>query len=167
MDVFDAELLSLWAALNRNSVAYIMVGGVATNLHGYQRSTEDIDIWIKDTVENRKGIRKAFAECEMGDFEPLERMPFIPGWTYFHLNNGVRLDLMTNMKSPSGELSFDECYHLASIAQINDVSVPFLHINHLLQNKKAVARLKDQLDVQELEKIKKLQEEEGLDGPKS
>ncbi len=63
-----------------------------------QRTTEDIDIWIKDTLENRKNIRKAFDECELGDFEPLERMQFIPGWTYFHLNNGIRIDLMYKMK---------------------------------------------------------------------
>ena len=37
---------------------------------------------------------------------------------------------------------------------------PFLQINHLIQNKKAVNRPKDQLDVIYLEKIKKILEEE-------
>jgi len=36
--------------------------------------------------------------------------------------------------------------------------VPFLHINHLIQNKKVVNRPKDQVDVIELEKIRKLRE---------
>jgi hypothetical protein len=137
-----------------------MVGGVAINLHGYQRTTDDIDIWIKDTLENRKKLRKSFEDCEIGDFEPLERMPFIPGWTYFNLNNGIRLDLMDQMKGLEGNLSFDECYTLASLADIEGVTVPFLHINHLLSNKKAVNRPKDQIDVIYLEKIKKLREEE-------
>jgi hypothetical protein len=44
---------------------------------------------------------------------------------------------------------------MASKADLDGVIVPFLHINHLLANKKAVARPKDQLDVMELEKIKK------------
>jgi len=90
-----------------------MVGGIATNLHGYQRTTEDIDIWIEDTLENRKKIRKAFDDRDMGDFEPLERMQFIPGWTYFHLNNGIRIDLMDKMKSVNGELTFSDCYQKA------------------------------------------------------
>ena len=34
--------------------------------------------------------------------------------------------------------------------------VPFLHINHLIQNKKVVNWPKDQIDVMELEKIKKI-----------
>ena len=165
MDVFDEELLFLWKALNRNRVKYIMVGGVATNLQGYQRSTEDIDIWIQDTVENRRKIRKAFNECEMGDFEPLERMPFIPGWTYFNLNNGVRIDLMDKMKGIEVDLDFDHCYEMALITTIDEVEVPILHINHLIENKKAANRPKDQLDVIYLEKIKKLREEEGFDTP--
>jgi hypothetical protein len=39
------------------------------------------------------------------------------------------------------------------------LKVPFLHINQLIANKKAVNRPKDQIDVPELEKIKKLREQ--------
>ncbi len=31
-----------------------MVGGFAAILHGTSRTTQDVDIWIKDTGENRK-----------------------------------------------------------------------------------------------------------------
>ena len=70
---------------------------------------------------------------------------------------------MTNMKGLAGDLPFEACYEMASIAEINGVAVPFLHLNHLLANKKAVGRLKDQLDVQELEKIKRILEEDNSD----
>ena len=60
MDIFDEELLNFWRTLNRFNVNYIMVGGVATNLNGYQRSTLDIDVWIEDTKENRLKFRGAF-----------------------------------------------------------------------------------------------------------
>ena len=46
---------------------------------------------------------------------------------------------------------------MASIAEIDGVQVPFLYINQLIANKKAVDRPKDQLDVLELERIKKIQ----------
>ena len=59
--------------------------------------------------------------------------------------------------------SFDECLQMATIAEIENVKVPFLHINHLIANKKAINRSKDQLDVMELEKIKLLRKEMGLD----
>lgn len=161
MDIFDKELLLFWTSLNKYAVKYIMIGGVATNLHGYIRSTNDIDVWIEDTLENRGALRTAFREYGMGDFFMLERMQIVAGWTYFHLNNGVRLDLMVAVKGLEG-IGFDECLLLASIADVYEVKVPFLHINHLIASKKAANRPKDQLDLLELEKIQKLREEENL-----
>jgi hypothetical protein len=55
--------------------------------------------------------------------------------------------------------SFDECLKIAPIFKIEDIEVPILHINHLIANKRQVNRSKDQLDVIELEKIKKLKDE--------
>lgn len=136
-----------------------MVGGYATNLHGYQRFTGDLDIWLKDTLENRQLLRKAFKDCEMGDYPMIEYMQFIPGWTDFHLNNGLRLDILIEMKGLEG-YSFDECLEMASVADIENVNVPFLHINQLIENKKIVNRPKDQIDVQALEQIVQLRNKE-------
>jgi hypothetical protein len=158
MDIFDKEIIKFWRLLQKNKVKFIMIGGFATNLHGYQRFTGDMDLWISDTKENRKNLRKAFDEYGIGDIELLEEINFVPGWTNFHLNNGLRLDIITDMKGLE-QYSFDECYELASIAEIEDVRIPFLHINHLIQNKKAIGREKDQLDVIYLEKIKRLRNE--------
>jgi hypothetical protein len=158
MDVFDNELLSFWKSLNTNNVKYIMVVGIATNLHGYQRATDDVDIWIKDTNDNRRNLRISFREYGMGDFDMMERMQFVPGWTYFNLNNGLRLDVMIGVKGLEG-LGFDQCFEYATIADIDDVKVPFLHINHLIESKRAANRPKDQIDVIYLEKIKKLKDE--------
>jgi predicted nucleotidyltransferase len=158
MDIFDVEIIMFWRSLQNNGVKFIMIGGFAINLHGYQRFTGDMDIWIEDTKENRKNLRKAFVEYGLGDIELLERMKFVTGWTNFHLNNGLRLDIITDMKGLD-EYSFDECYNLAAGAVIDDVKIPFLHIDHLIQNKKEVGREKDQLDVINLERIKKLRSE--------
>ena len=139
-----------------------MVGGYATNLHGYQRYTGDMDIWIEDSPENRQNLRQAFFEADMGDYFMMDRMQFVPGWSDFTLNNGLKLDIMTSMKGLEN-YSFDECFQMATIAEIENVKVPFLHINQLIANKKAVNRSKDQIDVMELEKIKLLRKEMGLD----
>lgn len=157
MDVYDDSFIGLWRLLSENQVRYIMVGGFATNFHGYQRYTGDIDIFIEDTLTNRQKIRKAFRELNMGDYESMETIQFVPGWVDFALNNGVRLDIMTSLKGVN--LSFDECLQLAPVAEIDGVMIPFLHINHLIANKKSVNRSKDQIDVIELEKIKKILEE--------
>ena len=135
-----------------------MVGGFATNLHGFQRYTGDIDILLEDTLDNRKRLRQAFIDLELGDFEPLERVAFIPGWVDFQLDNGIKLDIMTSLKGV--DLSFNECLQMAPIAEIEGLMVPFLHISHLIDNKKSVNRPKDQIDVIELEKIKESNEKQ-------
>jgi len=157
VDFFDEDILSFWKSLQSHQVQYIMVGGYATNLHGYQRFTEDIDIWVKDTLENRQLLRKAFESCGMGDYPMIEYMQFIPGWTDFHLNNNVRVDILIEMKGLEG-YTFDECLQMASVADIEGINIPFLHINQLIENKKVVNRPKDQIDVQALERIQKLKE---------
>ncbi len=158
MDFFDEEVFNFLISLQNYDVKYIMVGGYATNLNGYQRFTSDMDLWVHDSQENRKALRKGFAAYGMGDFEMIERMQFVPGWTDFHLNNGLKLDIMISMKGLE-MYSFEECYSVATIADIDDLKVPVLHINHLIANKKAVNRLKDQLDVIYLEKIKQLRDD--------
>ena len=154
MDIFDKELIRFWKILNKHKVNYIMVGGFAVNMNGYIRATSDSDMWLKDELSNRKNLRKAFDELEYGDFSSFETIQFVPGFTQFYIANGIILDIMTSMKGLEN-YSFDECHQQATIADLEGVEVPFLHLNHLIENKKAVNRSKDQVDVIELEKIKK------------
>jgi hypothetical protein len=158
MDVFDEEILAFWRQLDQQNVRYIMLGGFATNFHGYSRATDDMDLWLEDTLENRKKLRQAIKLHGSGDYEPLERMQFIPGWTDLRLLSGFKLDLMTKVKGLEGS-TFDKCYDMAVVAEIEGVRVRFLHYNHLIESKKAANRLKDQLDDEELEKIRRLAEE--------
>lgn len=155
MDIFDQAILSFWKALQDNEVQYILIGGYAINLHGYERFTGDLDIWLKDTLSNRQVLRKAFIDCDMGDFPMIEYMQFIPGWTDFQLTNNFSLDILIDMKGLEG-YTFDESLQMASIADIDGVKIPFLHINQLIANKKATNRPKDQIDVLTLEQIRKL-----------
>ena len=153
MDILDTDILNFWQCLYQNDVRYIMVGGFAINLHGYSRATKDIDIWIDDTLENRKNLRKALKEQGSGDYEPIETMQFIPGWTNFQLNMGFILDVMVQVKGLN-EIGFDECYKYAVVAEIETIPVKFLHYNHLITCKKAAGRPRDLSDIEELEKIR-------------
>lgn len=81
MDVLDEEFIRFWRMLNNNQVRYIMVGGIATRFHGYNRATDDVDIWIEDTYVNRQNLRNAFVELGYGDYASIETMQFVPGWS--------------------------------------------------------------------------------------
>ena len=107
-------------------------------------------------MANRKNLAKAFLELGYGDIS-FEHLQFVPGWTNFYIGSGVQLDIMTSLKGV--DMPFDEILEMAPVAEIEEVFVPFLHIDHLIANKRSVGRSKDQIDVIELEKIKKLLEE--------
>lgn len=132
-----------------------MIGGYAANLHGINRLTTNVEIYIEDTIENRKILRKCFVELDLGDLPLLESMPFVAGWTDFSLTNKITLDIMTSVLGLEN-IPFQTCYELASIAEIEEIKVPFLHLNQLIMAKKASNRPKDRIDLVELEKIRKI-----------
>jgi hypothetical protein len=154
MDILDEEIVKLWRLLSENNVQYILVGGFATNLHGFSRMTGDVDIWIKDTIGNRKNLRNVLKQLDLGDFEGIESMQFLPGWSSIVLNSGIELDVMTSMKG-FDQTTFDKCFEMSVIANIENVSIRFLSLNDLIQAKKSAFREKDKIDIIELEKIKK------------
>lgn len=151
MDILEGDLLAFWKKLNEYNVRYIMIGGFAVNMHGYSRTTKDADLWLEDNFESRRGLRKAFAELGNGDFASIEEMVFVPGWTTFFVG-GIELDIMTKVKGLN-EIGFDECYQYASIADLDGIMVPFLHINHLIQAKEAAGRPRDLADIEQLKAI--------------
>jgi hypothetical protein len=153
VDILDDEILRLWSLLNKNKTIYLMVGGFATTLHGFNRNTEDIDIWIKDTIENRVSLRNTLNELRVGDFESIETTQFIPGYKSIVLNSGFELDIMSSLQGFE-QIKFDDCYRIAPTAVIEEIPVKFLHIYHLIEAKRASGRTKDLLDIEELEKIR-------------
>ncbi len=148
------EIINIWKIFEDKNVKYIIIGGFAVNIYGYTRNTGDLDILIEDTQENRKNLRKAFIEIGIGDFESIETMEFIPGWTDFTLFFGLRLDVMTSIKGLEN-IPFQELLDKATKVIMGNVAVNFIDYDNLIIAKKAANRLKDQLDLEELNKINK------------
>lgn len=153
MDLYDEEILSLWRSFDKHNVKYLMVGGFATNLHGFSRFTGDIDIWIKDTLDNRKSLINALAEIGLPRFDALETTELIPVSTSISLPSGFELDIMTFIQG-FAQTDFNECAEYASEVKISSISVKFLHLNHLIKAKEASNRPKDQIDLIELKKLR-------------
>jgi hypothetical protein len=53
MDVESSEFLDFVAIANRNRVNYILIGGLAMILNGVVRFTQDADLWLELTNQNR------------------------------------------------------------------------------------------------------------------
>jgi len=148
MDLFDEGLLQFFGALEHHKVAYIVVGGYAVNLHGYRRFTQNLDLWIDSSFENKIKLSKAFQDVEIESELPI---------LHCTLKNSLPVDLVTEIKALK-QSGFAACYHQASIAEIDGVKVPFLSLDHLIIYKKQVNRPKDRVDVEALELIPTLRE---------
>jgi hypothetical protein len=58
VDALD-DALRVIASLNQVGVEYVVVGGVALNIHGLLRATEDLDIFIRPDPGNIERLRLA------------------------------------------------------------------------------------------------------------
>jgi len=148
----NEQIVAIWNSFFENKVKYITIGGFAVNIYGYNRNTGDIDIYLEDTIENRINLRKALNSINLGDFETIETMQFIPGWTDFSLNYGLRLDIMTTVKGLEDK-SFSSLLENATIVMIGETPVYFIDYDNLIIAKKAANRPKDILDIEELNRL--------------
>jgi nucleotidyltransferase DUF2204 len=53
------DLVSLCRSLNREAVAYLLIGGFAVILHGLVRTTKDIDLLLDPSEENIRRVKRA------------------------------------------------------------------------------------------------------------
>ena len=150
----NSQIIEIWKYFSLNKVKYLTIEGFAVNIYGYGRNTGDIDIFIEDSIENRENLREALKQLGIGDFENIKTMQFIPGWTDITLNFNLRLDIMTSVKGLENN-NFQELLEKAYVTEINGVPIYFLDYDNLIIAKKASNRPKDQLDIEELEKINK------------
>jgi hypothetical protein len=154
-DKENAEALVLTQTFEKRNVLYMIVGGFAVNRYGFNRTTGDLDILLKDTVENRANLILALADMGYGKFDVLMYTPIIAGYCEILMDDGMYADLMTEIPGLDKD-KFDEYYKMATIDEIGGINIRFLHYNHLLANKAATGRIKDKLDINELQRINNL-----------
>jgi Nucleotidyl transferase of unknown function (DUF2204) len=153
MNLPGEEVLRLLKAFENNNVDYLIVGGFAANYHGYNRATSDIDLWLKDTAENRINLINSLDELGYGRFNELMTVPFIAGYCEILLDNGIYVDFMNSILGFK-EIDFDNCFRRANVSMINSIQVRFIHFNDLLHSKLSSDKPKDIQDAIELKRIK-------------
>ncbi len=56
MDISSDDVHQLLRNLNRYNVKYLLVGGMAGVVYGHIRTTQDMDLWIKNAPDNTKAL---------------------------------------------------------------------------------------------------------------
>jgi hypothetical protein len=143
----DADLVSLARELNRQGVAYVVVGGFAINRLGFVRATEDIDLLIARDLANQTLVKKALeilpdrAIRELGDED-------IAQWVVVRVNDDITIDLMTEACG----VSYADAIGGIELEVIDGVAIPFAGAELMLKMKQG-AREKDAADRSFLQRL--------------
>lgn len=166
MGMFD-----LLRTLAEAEVDYVLVGGLAVALHGYQRVTMDVDVVLAMTPENLRRFIDCAKEAGLAPVIPvpidsLARPELIEQW---HREKGMLafglrkpdamatvIDVLVSCAVPYADLRRD-----AVQVDIGPLHVPVASIDHLIAMKTGTGRSKDAIDVEELRKIQQERHDDG------
>ena len=142
-------------SFNSNNVEYLIVGGIAVTLHGVDRTTKDLDIWVKNTAENLDKIKLAFLELGYKDENVLEAIERISmGETIIIPDvkeNLLRVDVMGLFSS---FINFDNAYNAKVEMRLGDIISSVISMEHLIDSKIHSGRDKDLLDAKNLKELR-------------
>lgn len=147
MNIFNPDFVDFINALNQNKVAYLLVGGYAVIIRGYSRSTGDMDIWVHKTPENYILLQKAIQQFGLPEIALPKALFFSEDYDVFTFGRPpMAIEIMTQLKG----VFFEEAFAKSTIENSDGISVRVIHINQLIQAKKAAGRYKDLHDIDNL-----------------
>ncbi len=147
-NIFEDDFRDFLTALNNQKVDYILVGGYSVIIHGYPRTTGDMDLWVRKTRENYQKLLDAFSEFGMPTFDMTEEN-FLnhPNWDVFSFGRPpAAIDIMTKVKG----LDFDQTFNHSKFYDDGGLLVRTIHKNDLLSAKIAANRPKDLDDLENI-----------------
>jgi hypothetical protein len=147
-NIFNDDFRDFLNALNTQEVRYLLVGGFSVILHGYSRTTGDMDIWVERTKENYQKLKQAFLQFGMPVFDMTEdNFLFHPNWDVFTFGiPPVAIDVMVKVKG----LDFEQCYQKSVVFEDDELKIRTIHKDNLIEAKKASGRSKDLDDLENI-----------------
>jgi len=161
----------IFHTLNNAGIAYVVVGGVAVNLHGHTRFTKDLDLFIGFDNDN---LKQALVALQTHGFVPLLPVPILDfadpdkrkmwieekGMVVFQLyevaDTSRRIDIFVDEPLPFDALLADAARISLGVAS----DVPIASIAHLIQLKRIANRPQDLSDIEKLQLIQMLNSRE-------
>lgn len=160
----------VFRTLNDRDVKYLVAGGLAVNLHGAPRATQDLDLLLAMTEGNIRSAIRGVLEIGYEARLPVDPMDFadpkirrtwreskdMNAFTFHHPEHQLRtVDFLFDLP-----LSYKDCRPSAVVMEAEDLAIPVLSIDDLIALKKGTGRDLDQFDVNMLEQLKELDDGE-------
>jgi uncharacterized nucleotidyltransferase DUF6036 len=130
------RFFELTKTLCQHDVAFVLIGGFAVTLHGYIRTTKDVDIVPDPDPSNMTKLWDALSTLdarptEYGEFKPEElpvpftREGFASGGGNWSIYTTLgRVDVMPYVESADGELLYDDLRTNAVRVDLDEVGFP-------------------------------------------
>lgn len=148
----EADFLDFIALCNKHEVRYLVIGGYAVSIHGYPRSTKDMDICIEMGEENAARMVRVikdfgFDSLNVTEADFLEKN-FITQLGY----EPLRIDILNDLDG----VAFEEAWKNRKVVDISGVNINFIGYSELLKVKAKAGRPQDIADISMLMKRNKL-----------
>lgn len=150
-------------AFHKNRVQYVVVGGIAFNLLGCFRATEDLDILVDMTDDNLFKVVKILKQKKYYVKQPVDPLLIADETTRkdwiknknmlafcFYKETGEQVDII--IESP---VQYAEAVKKAEWVKVDKMSLPVISVDDLIKMKSKTGRDKDKFDVEVLKKMKK------------
>jgi len=159
------KISELLQSLTDARVEYVLVGGLAVQLHGFLRATFDIDLVLAMNDANLErfiGVAKDFG-LTPGIPVPIDSLRNAEQIDQWHREKGMLAFSLRQPQTGGGivdvlvrpELSFESLMGNTVIGQLFGRQVPIASIADLLVMKRIANRPKDRIDISALEKIQR------------
>jgi len=147
-NIFNPDFQDFINALNQAEVRYILVGGYAVILHGYNRTTGDLDIWVDRTDDNYNRLIRAFQIFGMPVFD-MTRLNFLKSAELDVFTFGVppvSIDIMLSVKG----MEFQDVYSRSQLRNVEGIELRLIDLSSLLEAKRNAGRYRDLDDIERL-----------------
>jgi hypothetical protein len=140
------RLKDVFESFQRHNVKYLVIGGIATVLHGVPRATFDLDILIEATSDNASRLLEALLEAKLGTASLINGEELLAQEiTIF--KDRVRIDVQTSTPGVKFEDAWEKRVSMEYQGQILYV----ISREDLIASKRAAGRTVDLEDVRLLE----------------
>ncbi|UTA68006.1 MULTISPECIES: DUF6036 family nucleotidyltransferase [Emticicia] len=149
-NIFNEDFRDFIQALNNHSVDYLLVGGYSVILHGYARTTGDLDLWVNRTADNYMKLVAAFDEFGLPVFDmTFNNFLDITKYDVFTFGRPPSsIEILTNLKG----LTFDEAFANHILFKEENLQINLINYSDLIEAKKSAGRPRDLNDIEQLRK---------------
>ena len=157
MNIFLESHKNLLERLIKANVIFLIIGGYAVNYYGYNRTTGDLDIWIKPDNFNKKKLIHVLEEIGISKdgLQTLNRSNFENVFVFHIWEKPFRVDFLTHISG----IDFKKAFDAKEMVLIQGLELPMIDFEHLVLSKMTTNRLRDKADVEELQKIARKKQE--------